>query len=320
MRWGVLFLVIACSAAESAPAPTSTAAPESAPAAAPLVWKDVFPAGRFGEVFADARGIWRCVDGTCEHRTWSDGASTQRALPCDASSRSSFAASQGGTHVAQICGESLAITSLADGEVVKRGSPFAETDGLIVDEAGVVTLVGGHEVVRVSAEGVLGPFTLTVPADAITPQDDAELLPARGRWLAYTHGAYAREVAWRTSTTAPAEVALHGGAFFNGDQMWVSLMSNGYVRMTEGGPVEVAGRFGGGLMGHGLLFDVVPWGADGLIAQYEDAALLLDRDLKTQRQISTPNAPETYGILACDPTGERLVFVHEDGRVVFAAL
>ncbi|MFY0534396.1 hypothetical protein [Nannocystis pusilla] len=102
--------------------------------------------------------------------------------------------------------------------------------------------------------------------------------------------------------------------------MWVSLMTNGYVRMTESGPVPVAGRIGGGLPGHGLLLSVLPWGADGLIAQYEGAALLVDRELNTRRQLRTPNAKDTYGTIGSDPSGAWLFFVHEDGKIAVAAL
>lgn len=319
MRRYLFFVLASC--ADSATPATGAAIAAAAPLDAAVEWKDILTGVSVrGDVFADVRGIWRCEDGVCEHRPWREGAVSRRALPCNASGAADYAFSQAGTHVAQVCEGALAITSLGTGEVVRRALPFPELDGLEVDESGVVTAIHDHSVARVTSQGVLGPFALEVPGDAISPADSAELHPANGPWIAYTHGAFAREVAWRASTPSPTAVALGGGALFNGDQMWVSLMTSGYVRMTESGPVAVAGRVGGGLAGHGILVGVVPWGPDGLIVQYEDAALLVDRELITRRQIQTPNAKGTIGTIGGDPSGAWLFFVHEDGRISAAAL
>ncbi|MCY0994952.1 hypothetical protein OV203_47940 [Nannocystis sp. ILAH1] len=331
------FVLVSCVDADApatappAPTPGEAGTPPSAAAGeatAPdatvledLEWKDlVTGVSASGDVFADVRGVWRCEDGACQHRPWSGGDGGRQALPCDASSDDKFAVSPAGTRVAQVCEGKLAISTLTTGEVVRRKSPFPELDDLEVDESGVVTAIHEHRVARVTAKGLQGPFALEVPKEALTPTNFASLYAANGPWLAYTHGAYSDEVAWRASTPAPTQVALGGGALFNGEQMWVSLMTNGYVRMTESGPVPVAGRIGGGLPGHGLLLSVLPWGADGLIAQYEDAALLVDRELNTRRQLRTPNAKGTYGTIGSDPSGAWLFFVHEDGRIAVAAL
>ncbi|MCY1062177.1 hypothetical protein [Nannocystis sp. SCPEA4] len=286
-----------------------------------LEWKDIVTGvSASGDVFADARGVWRCEDGACEHRPWRGGDVGRQALPCAASNDDNSAISPAGTRVVQVCDGKLVITTLATGEVVRRKLPFPELDDLEVDESGVVTVVHEHSVARVTAKGLQGPFALEVPKDAITPANFASLYAASGPWLAYTHGAYEKEVAWRASTSAPTEVALGGGALFNGEHMWVSLMTSGYVRMTESGPVAVAGRIGAGLPGYGLLLSVLPWGADGLIAQYEEAALLVDRELNTRRQLHTPNAKGDYGTIGSDPSGAWLFFVHSDGKIAVAAL
>lgn len=323
MRWSPLALLLSCCnspapSAEVAPSAPTAPTPDDA-ASPPLEWKEVAPAARpAGDVFADNDGLWRCNDERCQHLAWSGGARREQPLPC--ADAASFAASQAGTHVAQVCGDQLKIVALATGATVTRALPFAEPDDLIVDDDGVVTATHEHSVARVTAREVLGPYALRLPADAITPAESADLYPARGPWLAYTHGAYAHELAWRATSSGPAEVTLGGGALWNGDQMWVSLMTNGYVRMTETGPVPVAGRIGAGLPGHGLLLETAPWGADGLIAQYEDAALLVDREFVTRRQIQLPNAPGDYGSVGSDPSGTRLYFVHTDGRISVASL
>lgn len=323
MRWSPLVLVLACN---NAPAPAPEAAPASAVAPTPdlapapaLAWTVLAPAtSPPGDVFADAGGIWRCTAGSCRHLAWSGGATREQALPC--ADTASLEASQAGTHLVQVCDDQLKITTLATGAVVTRKPPFPELDELIVDDDGVVTMTHEQSVARVTAKAVLGPFTLQLPADSLTPDRLADLYPARGPWLAHTHGAYEHELAWRASTPSPTAVALGGGALWNGDQMWVSLMTNGYVRMDEGGPIPVAGRIGGGLPGHGILLDTAPWGPDGLIAQYEDAALLVDRELVTRRQIALPNAPGDYGRVGSDPSGTRLWFLHTDGRITTASL
>ncbi|MFY0534395.1 hypothetical protein [Nannocystis pusilla] len=135
-----------------------------------LEWKDlVTGVSASGDVFADARGVWRCEDGACQHRPWSGGDGGRQALPCDASSDDNFAVSPAGTRVAQVCEGKLAISTLTTGEVVRRKLPFPELDDLEIDESGVVTAIHEHSVARVTAKGLQGPFALEVPKDALTP-------------------------------------------------------------------------------------------------------------------------------------------------------
>lgn len=323
MRWSPLLLVLSCAAPTpsspgAAPSPSVAATPDPTPTPA-LAWTTLAPAtSPSGDVFADDAGVWRCTAGTCRHLAWSGATPRERPLPC--ADATDLEPSQAGTRVVQLCGNRLEITTLATGAAVQRELPFPEIDQLIVDDDGVVTVTHEQSVARITAKGVLGPFALELPADALTPDRLADLYPARGPWLAYTHGAYEQELAWRASTPSPTAVALGGGALWNGDQMWVSLMTNGYVRMDAGGPVRVAGRIGGGLPGHGVLLDTAPWGPDGMIAQYEDAALLVDREFVTRRQIQLPGAPNDYGRVGSDPSGTRLYYMHSDGRIDAAML
>ena len=65
---------------------------------------------------------------------------------------------------------------------------------------------------------------------------------------------------------------------------------------------------------------MVPWGPDGLLAQYEQAVVLLDRELVTRRSLLTPNAKGTYGRAGSDPSGTKLYFVGPDGTISLASL
>jgi len=281
----------------------------------PVQWTPIAPATTdLFNVFADAAGVWRCTDASCAHHAWSGGAVRTRTLPC---AIRTFGSSPHGTHVAQVCDGKLVVTTLATGRSSTHELPVADVAELVVDDEGTVTATYDRSVVRVTATAVEGPFTLDVPRDAVV-SGSAELRPAIGPWLAYSDGAFSKEVAWRSGGAAPAAVPLHGGALFNGDQMWVSLMASGYVKMTATGPVPVRGDVRGGLPGYGVLLDDKPWGPDGLLAHYEQAVLLLDHELVPVCSLLTPNGKGQSGRLGSDPTGTRLYYAAVDGSISIA--
>ena len=317
MRITIALLVLGCSAT-----------------AAPVSWQEVAPArevtlGSYA-YFADADGVWRCHKAACVRFGWEGRSSATVPLPCD----SQLVPSPSGTLVAQRCGGEVVVTSLPSGKLAFPRRPLEEVDELVVDDSGTVSatrssraryapedddkVIGWDPAVaiRIKPNGARKRYELDPPDDAIERGSKAGVHPARGAWLAYSDGAYHLEAAWRASDP-PKQVALGGGALFNGDKMWISTMKNGYQRMTDAGPVALKNRFGGGLPGHGLLLDIAPWGRDGLIAQYETAFVLLDGELATKRVIKIPQLPKEqflYSVVS-DPTGKRVCLATLDGRI-----
>lgn len=306
-------------------------APTAAPnePTGPGVWTDVAPPLVPGEVvpakavFADARGIWRCVNSRCEHFGANGEPGAAWELACGVSNR--FVAAADGGVVAQICGTDLVVIETRTARRRTQSVATPEVDALVVDPRGSVTLTvrgAGDEVIVLRYPPTGQAPRRTVVANRST----GNVAPATGELLAYTDGNGPREAAWFDGTP-PVEVAVAGLSLVNGEHLWVSEMSGGYLRQRARSREPVRGAPKGGMPPCGLLLDSGPWGDEGLLFVYERAVLLVDAQLEGVGVVPLPGGTMTLrdaGTVArasasdvvASPAGDRLYATLPDGAVL----
>jgi len=273
-------------------------------------WRELSP--RLGDelhfylYFQDETSLWQCEDKACRAVHGRDEGRTV-ALPCMAATHhTDFASpSKSGRWLTLGCEASVHLVDMRSGQAratkLDRESWYA---GGVVDDDGTMTIsVDGAKLVRIPLVGAARHYDVTPPK--LNNGGNVHALPALAPWLGFSEGAYSKEVAWRPGRP-PKQIALGGGAFFNGGRAWVSLMTGAYVELTpDGDKKPVTGRFGGGLGGKGLLMNVLPWGEQGLIIAYEQAIQLKDPQLET---VQTLDLPKMDGMLhvGSNPKGSQL--------------
>lgn len=287
----------------------------------PGAWVEVASALVPGElvlrpvVFADRRGIWRCAFGQCEHF----GAKGERGavwpLACDVSHQ--FVAAAGGGFVAQICGTDLVVTNTRTTQ--RRTQPVPAVDAIVVDAGGTVTLTtrgAGNEVIVLRYPPMGLPPLRTVVAN----DSSGSVEPGTGQLLAYTNGNGPREAAW-FDATPPVLVTASGLWMVNGEHLWLSRSTGGYLRQRERDSEPVRGAPKGGMPPCGICLDESPWGADGLLFHYERAVLLVDDQLEEVGLVPLPTG--TMQLKEMPPFrrgAASTVVASPDGRQIYVSL
>jgi len=178
-----------------------------------------------------------------------------------------------------------------------------------------VTLVrDGGRVLGFDESGTRVSATIIPPKQAITPADDAPVFAANGRWLAFSDGAYSKEVGWLAPDATP--VTLGGGALINHDHVWISRMNNTYVEVTPAGEIACGDGPKGGVAGHGVLTSEGAWGRHGYLTAYETIAQLYDTKLVKRIELPLPPSDAAYGRrLLSDPSGTTLYLGYPSGEI-----
>lgn len=330
---GALVSLVACvrpvvPVAQPKPGPAAVARVEPTvepviAATEPGVWVEVAPAFVPGKVvvykavFADHRGVWRCAIGRCEYFDAKGERGAAWPLACDASRQ--LAAAADGGFVAQVCGTDLVV--IETGTTQRRTQPLSEPDvyALVVDTGGTVTLTAigaGNEVIvlRFPSTGLAPRRTVVVNGSS------ASIEPGTGQLLAYTSGNGPREAAW-FDATPPIEVTADGLWMVNGEHLWLSKSTGGYLRQRARDSEPVRGAPKGGMPPCGIGLDVRPWGADGLLFSYERAVLLVDAQLEQVGLVPLPQGTmQLVGFPAVERGLASDVVTSPDGRQLYVVL
>lgn len=257
--------------------------------------------------FEDQDSLWRCEGRRCQIR-YGANVGRQVETPCDAYRYPTMfsSPSKSGRWLLQSCDGKAFVVDMETGRTRKLPVDATRVHAGIVDDAGTATLASRTSLFfRVPRRGKPKRFSVTPPKEALDQDADASLVPGHGPWIGFSDGAYEDEVGWRVGRPARS-VRLGGGAFFNGEHVWVSLMTGGYVQLRADGKQDaVTGRLGGGLPGKGLLMSIVPWGERGLIVEYEKAISLVDDQLETVREVALPKVEGMLDI-GSNPQGDQI--------------